>query len=109
VKKLPLLLALAAFGASPALAQSHEGHDAHAAAPAPAAKSGSGTGVIKAVDAKAGKLTLHHGPVAALGWPAMTMDFKAAPDVLKGAKVGQKVKFTAVDGETPEVTALSPQ
>jgi Cu(I)/Ag(I) efflux system protein CusF len=47
--------------------------------------------------------------VAALGWPAMTMDFKAAPDVLKGAKAGQKVKFTVVDGETPEVTALSPQ
>jgi Cu(I)/Ag(I) efflux system protein CusF len=107
VKKLPLLLALAAFGASPAFAQSHEGHDAHAAAPA--AKTGSGTGVIKAVDTKAGKLTLHHGPVAALGWPAMTMDFKAAPDVLKGAKAGQKVKFTAVDGETPEITALSPQ
>jgi Cu(I)/Ag(I) efflux system protein CusF len=107
VKKLPLLLALAAFGASPALAQSHEGHGAHAAAPA--AKTGSGTGVIKAVDAKAGKLTLRHGPLPALGWPAMTMDFKAAPDVLKGAKAGQKVKFTVVDGETPEITALSPQ
>jgi Cu(I)/Ag(I) efflux system protein CusF len=108
VKKLPLILALAVFGASPAFAQSHDAHPAHAAAPA-AAKTGSGTGVIKAVDAKAGKLTLHHGPVAALGWPAMTMDFKAAPDVLKGAKAGQKVKFTVVDGETPEVTALSPQ
>lgn len=107
MKKLPLIVALAVAAATPAFAQ-HDGHDAPAAAPA-AAKSGQGSGVVKAVDAKAGKVTLHHGPVPALGWAAMTMEFKAAPQLLQGVKGGQKVKFTAVDGETPEVTALSPQ
>ena len=107
MNKLHLIAAIATFAASPALAQ-HDGHEGHMAAPA-AAKSGQGTGVVKSIDAKAGKLTLHHGPVAALGWPAMTMEFKAAPQLLQGVKTGQKVKFTAVDGETPEVTAISPQ
>ena len=32
-------------------------------------------GVVKAVDAQSGKLTLAHGPVKTLGWPAMTMIF----------------------------------
>jgi Cu/Ag efflux protein CusF len=39
----------------------------------------------------------------------MTMDFKAQPQLLEGVKSGQKVKFTAVDGKTPEITAISPQ
>jgi Cu(I)/Ag(I) efflux system protein CusF len=107
VNKLFLIAALAAFAASPALAQ-HAGHEGHAAAPA-AAKSAQGTGVVKKVDAKAGEITLHHGPIAALGWPAMTMAFKAQPQLLQGLKAGQKVKFTAVDGQTPELTAISAQ
>lgn len=32
----------------------------------PAAKYGHGTGVIKAIDAKAGTLTLQHGPIPAV-------------------------------------------
>jgi Cu(I)/Ag(I) efflux system protein CusF len=107
VNKLYLIAALAAFAASPALAQ-HAGHEGHAAAPA-AAKTGQGSGVVKKIDAKAGQVTLHHGPLPALGWPAMTMDFKAQPQLLEGVKSGQKVKFTAVDGKTPEITAISPQ
>lgn len=109
MKKLYLIAALAAFAASPAFAQTHAGgHEGHTAAPA-AAKTAQGSGVVKSVDAKAGKVTLHHGPVAALGWPAMIMAFKAAPQLLQGVKAGQKVKFTVVDGQTPELTALAPQ
>jgi Cu(I)/Ag(I) efflux system protein CusF len=33
------------------------------------------TGVVKSVDAAAGKVTLAHGPVKTLDWPAMTMTF----------------------------------
>ncbi|WP_198120279.1 copper-binding protein [Massilia rhizosphaerae] len=33
------------------------------------------TGVVKSVDAAAGKVTLAHGPVKTLNWPAMTMTF----------------------------------
>jgi Cu(I)/Ag(I) efflux system protein CusF len=109
-----LIAAAALLAATPALAQHAESHaspPAAAAAPATAdaAKTGQGVGVVKAVDAKAGKVTLHHGPVAALGWPAMTMTFKAAPQILQGVKSGQKVSFTAADADEPEITAITPQ
>ncbi|HEV2679175.1 MAG TPA: copper-binding protein, partial [Rhodanobacter sp.] len=38
---------------------------------------------------------LQHEAIAAIGWPAMTMPFKvASPELLKDAKVGDKVRFT---------------
>ena len=43
--------------------------------PASATKTGRGTGVITEIDPKAATLTLKHQPIAALGWPAMTMSF----------------------------------
>ncbi|WP_144373789.1 copper-binding protein [Vogesella urethralis] len=53
-----------------------------------------GEGVIKALDAKAGMVTLSHGPVQELNWPAMTMAFRLAkPELAKGLAVGKKVKF----------------
>lgn len=33
------------------------------------------TAVVKAVDPAKGKVTLAHGPVKSLNWPAMTMNF----------------------------------
>jgi Cu(I)/Ag(I) efflux system membrane fusion protein len=37
------------------------------------------------IDAKAGTVSIEHGPVASLKWPAMTMEFKVANDgLLKG-------------------------
>jgi Cu(I)/Ag(I) efflux system protein CusF len=53
----------------------------------------SATGIVKVVDATAGKITISHGPVAALNWPAMTMAFKATPQQLASVHVGQKVDF----------------
>jgi Cu(I)/Ag(I) efflux system protein CusF len=104
---LPTLVAAAALASAPALAQN--AGMAGMAMSAPAAKSGTGVGEVKALDAKAGKVTLHHGPVAALGWPAMTMTFKVAPELLKTVKPGQKVRFTVIDGDQPVVTAIAPQ
>jgi Cu(I)/Ag(I) efflux system protein CusF len=90
--------------AAPALAQepypgAAAGHEQSAAATV------EGVGVIKGVDPKAGTITLHHGPIAALQWPAMTMTFKASAEVLKTAKSGQTVKFTLQPG-TNEVIAI---
>ena len=66
-----------------------------------------GTGVIKKIDARSGSVTLQHGPIAALNWPAMTMAFKADPALLKTVKVGQRVAFTVkTGGAMPEVVAL---
>ncbi len=39
-------------------------------------------GTVKAIDAKAGTVSIAHGPVATLNWPAMTMDFKVANGAL---------------------------
>lgn len=70
-----------------------------------------GVGVIKAMDAKAPSLTLAHGPIAEVKWPAMTMTFKVADaKLLKGLKVGSKIAFTfeSAGMEDSTITALRP-
>lgn len=57
------------------------------------AKMASATGTIESVDAAAGKITIAHGPVEALKWPAMTMSFKATPEQIASVGAGQKVQF----------------
>src|SRR5947208_43600 len=61
--KLTLLAVVAVLAATPALAQTSAPPAAMGGMQmsAPAAKTGEGVGVVKAVDAKAGKVTLHHG------------------------------------------------
>ena len=75
------------------------------------AKHGKGVGVIRAIDARAGTLTIQHGPIPAVSWPAMTMTFKAKPaNLLAGLKVGQTIGFdTTVRGMSADVTAVRPQ
>lgn len=100
--KLVLAAAAALTLATPAVAQ-HGGHD-HAVT-APAAAGVKGTGVVKAVNTKAGTVKIHHAPIPALKWPAMTMDFKAPPAVLAAAKVGQSVTFT-LNAAGDQVTSM---
>lgn len=66
-----------------------------------------GTGTIKKIDA--GMVTLSHGPIASLNWPAMTMSFKLKNTALaKGFKVGDIVDFELVQsGSSYVVTRLS--
>ena len=56
-------------------------------------KMGSGSGTVTAIDTAAGKITLDHGAIPAVGWPAMKMGFSAKPAVLSGIAVGEKVDF----------------
>jgi Cu/Ag efflux protein CusF len=67
----------------------HDGHnDAHA------------TGTVNAVDAAARKINLSHGPIPALGWPAMTMDFAVAPSVdLSRIKPGSRINVSLEKGQ----------
>ena len=66
-------------------------------------------GIIKGIDLRQGTITLQHQAIPAIGWPAMTMPFHATPDVLKQAKVGDKVQFTLhPDGMNSMVTAIKP-
>jgi Cu(I)/Ag(I) efflux system protein CusF len=73
-------------------------------------KLASGTGVVNAVDAKAGTVTLDHQPIPAISWPAMTMTFKASPAIVASVKPGDKVAFDMkLVGGDGEITAIHKQ
>ena len=63
------------------------------AASAQKAKVGHTTGKVVQIDAARSRITIAHHPVAALGWPAMTMTFQASAHQLKGIKPGDQVDF----------------
>lgn len=66
-----------------------------------AADAATGKGVLKRIDAAAGVANINHEPIAALKWPAMTMDFKVAdPRQLSALKAGQTVSFGLVKDPT---------
>lgn len=67
------------------------------------------TGTIESVDTAAGKITIAHGPVEALKWPAMTMAFNASSEQLTSVKPGQKVEFEfEAKGMDNTVTRITP-
>ena len=60
-------------------------------------------GVVDSVEAKGDAVTLSHGPVASLKWPAMTMEFKVAnATLLKDLKPGTKLSFEFVERQPGE-------
>ena len=55
-------------------------------------------GILNAVDAVAGTVTISHEPVASLKWPAMKMDFVLAnPSLVAGVKPGAAIGFEFVE------------
>ena len=83
---------------------------AAALAPTPATIGHKAEGSVDSIDLKAGTLSLNHGPVLTLKWPAMTMEFKAAnASLLNGLRPGQAVRFEFVERKPGEyvVTAIS--
>lgn len=79
--------------AAPAFA--HQG-ETHAAVP----QTAEGEGVVTAVNATAGTVTVRHGPIAALRWPAMTMAFPVqSASMLTGVTVGARVHFVLMNHE----------
>src|SRR5665213_4244356 len=67
-----------------------------------------GVGVIKEIDAASGMVTLDHGPIKSLNWPAMTMGFKVKDRaLLDNIKPGNKVDFTLVQaGKDYVITSI---
>ena len=54
-----------------------------------------GTGVVQGIDKANGKVKLTHDPIAALGWPKMTMFFRLKDSALADqVKEGDKVEFS---------------
>ena len=92
MRKLTLALGLAIVaGCGTAQAAAHE-HDMSPRAVQTAA-SLEGWGVLKAVNAQAGKVKIAHQPIDALGWPAMTMWFAVRVPLPNEARVGDRVRF----------------
>jgi Cu/Ag efflux protein CusF len=59
------------------------------------AATASGIGTITALNASNHKVTIDHGPIPAIKWPAMKMEFPVAPSVdLSKLKAGDRVTFT---------------
>lgn len=82
------------------------GHASHGGKPAqteaaPGASVAAGhkaSGSIENMDAKAGTVSISHGPIDSLKWPAMTMEFKVAnAALLKDLKPGAPVAFEFVE------------
>jgi Cu/Ag efflux protein CusF len=95
MKKLTLALGLTiAASCGTAQAATHE-HDMsqHQAASQAKQNEHTGTGVLKAVNAKDGKVQIAHHPIDSLGWPAMTMWFVLRSPLPPDIKVGDAVRF----------------
>lgn len=80
---------------------------------APAAKivGHQASGTVDGVDLKEGTVSLNHGPVASLKWPAMTMEFKAAnATLLQSLKPGAKVTVEFIERQPGEwvITSVKP-
>jgi membrane fusion protein, copper/silver efflux system len=69
-----------------------------------------GEGTVEAVDPSQASVTLAHGPIASLKWPAMSMDFKVKDAVLlRTLKPGQKIEFEMVAGAPGEYVIVRVQ
>jgi len=72
------------------------------------ARMAEGTGTVTAVTADS--VTIDHAPIPEVNWPAMTMGFKASPELAKSVKVGDKVAFDLkLQGSAGEITAITKQ
>jgi Cu(I)/Ag(I) efflux system periplasmic protein CusF len=96
---MALALALSACG------QGNEAAQGNAAATA--VETYSGTGKVTAVAGD--EVTIAHGPIAGIGWPAMSMTFRAATPAMAGAvKPGDAVSFQfRKDGSAYALTSLT--
>ena len=83
--------------------------DDHRISPA-ARLAATATGTITALNAADHKITFDHGPIPAINWPAMKMEFAVAPSVdLAKVKTGDKVNFTlSGSGGTYTVQSILP-
>jgi len=81
------------------------------AAPAEGSAPIQSTGVVTAVDATAGTISLDHEAIPAVSWPAMSMQFTAEdPAILQDIAVGDRVMFQLKSAtETSIVTMVHEQ
>src|SRR5712691_7414720 len=75
-----------------------------------ATQAATATGMVTAVNTANRKVTLDHGPIPDINWPAMKMEFSVAPSVdLSKVKTGDRVQFTlSGSGNSYTVQSISP-
>ncbi|MES2326226.1 MAG: copper-binding protein [Pseudomonadota bacterium] len=65
----------------------------------------SGTGSIQA--SAGDQVTIKHGPISGIGWPAMTMTFTVPADLASQAQVGSQVDFSfRKNGSAYQLTSI---
>ena len=73
-------------------------------------QSASAEGKVTDIDPGAGTVTIEHGPVESIGWPAMTMTFEADAQILEQVSVGEGIAFEFRTGtEGSVVTSVTPR
>ncbi|KAF6672795.1 MULTISPECIES: cation efflux system protein CusF [Erwiniaceae] len=79
-------------------AETHHHGDMNAASDASTQQIIYGNGVVKDIDIKSKKITISHGAIPAVGWPAMTMRFTFvnADDTINALKTGNHVDFSFI-------------
>lgn len=71
------------------------------------AQTASATGTVKKVNAEQGTLTIAHGPVPELQWPAMVMPFEASAEQIGQVKEGDEIAFDfTAEGMKYRITSL---
>ncbi len=70
-----------------------------------------GTGTVQKVDATNGRITIAHGPINSIQWPAMTMTFAVQnKKLLNQVVAGEKIEFDLVQAAQDQytVTRITP-
>jgi len=99
-----------ATGHSPAPAPATAKSSSVAASPGTSTSSASATGVVEAIDSSRGRITIAHGPVASLQWPAMTMTFQTGAVDVRAIEPGDHVSFEfTATGMHATLTAIAKQ
>ena len=98
--KLTLVLALALTPA--AFAEEMKGMDMKQSMPmdnmkmeqtGTAAQTAKATGTVRKINQDKGAVTIAHGPVPELEWPAMVMGFKATAEQIEELQEGDEIEF----------------
>ena len=106
-----LKAAISGFSSAPAAAPAKAEMPSTTSPGTPKGAGHQGEGTVDSVDAKAGTISLSHGPVPSLKWPAMTMEFKAAnASLLQGLKPGAKIAIEFIERQPGEwvITRVDP-
>ena len=101
------LLAACLLAAVPALSTHALASGETASASAPITQ---GVGVVRAVNPRAGTVSLDAGPIPAIGMPAMTMAYPVrGKSLFARLRIGVEVRFTLVQrGETMQIDSIEP-